>query len=161
GQTLNPYDPTRLPGGSSGGTGAAVAASMAAIGYGSDTCGSIRIPSAFQSLFGLRPTKGLTSIAGILPLAHTQDVIGPLARTVTDLAIGLDAIVGVDPADPATAALAGRPLPDFVGALDPDALAGARIGVLTNYFGEDPEDGVVAAIARRAVDAFAGLGAEV
>ena len=77
GQTRNPYDPTRNPGGSSGGTGAAVAASFAAIGWGSDTCGSIRIPSAHNNLFGLRPTKGLSSIDGIIPLSHTQDVGGP------------------------------------------------------------------------------------
>jgi amidase len=111
GQTLNPYDPRRNPGGSSGGTGAAIAASFAAIGWGSDTCGSIRIPAAHNNLVGLRPTKGLSSIDGIIPLAHTQDVGGPLARTVTDLAIALDATVGADPDDPATGALAGRPSP--------------------------------------------------
>jgi amidase len=80
GQTLNPYDPARCPGGSSGGTGAAIAASFAAVGWGSDTCGSIRIPSAFGSLFGLRPTIGLVSRSGIVPLAHSQDIGGPLAR---------------------------------------------------------------------------------
>ena len=78
GQTRNPYDPSRNPGGSSGGTGAAVAASFAAIGWGSDTCGSIRIPASHHNLFGLRPTKGLSSIDGIIPLSHTQDVGGPL-----------------------------------------------------------------------------------
>jgi len=114
GQTRNPYDPSRNPGGSSGGTGAAVAASFAAIGWGSDTCGSIRIPASHHNLFGLRPTKGLPSIDGIIPLSHTQDVGGPLARTVMDLAIGLDATVGADPADPATQILADRPLPAFV-----------------------------------------------
>src|SRR4051812_29326974 len=79
GQTCNPYDPDRSPGGSSGGSGAAVAASYAAVAWGSDTCGSIRIPSAVHNLFGLRPTKGLSSISGIVPLSHSQDVGGPPA----------------------------------------------------------------------------------
>ncbi|HUE96951.1 MAG TPA: amidase family protein, partial [Longimicrobiaceae bacterium] len=109
GQTLNPYDLTRIPGGSSGGTGASIAASYAAVGWGSDTCGSIRVPASHNNLVGLRATKGLSSIAGILPLSHTQDVGGPLARTVEDLAIALDATIGPDPADPATSALGGRP----------------------------------------------------
>jgi Asp-tRNA(Asn)/Glu-tRNA(Gln) amidotransferase A subunit family amidase len=135
GQTRNPYALTRNPGGSSGGTAVAVATSMATIGYGTDTCGSIRIPAAFNSLFGLRPTKGLVSVDGIIPLSRSQDVAGPLARTVTDLAIGLDAVAGYDPADPATAILEGRSPPSFVQALAPDALAGARIGVLTRYLG--------------------------
>ena len=128
GQTLNPYDPARCPGGSSGGTGAAVAASFAAIGWGTDTCGSIRIPSAFASLFGLRPTEGLFSRDGIVPLSLTQDVPGPLARTVTDLAIALDATVGPDPNDPATAVMNGKALPRFRDSLRTDALRGAQIG---------------------------------
>src|SRR5678810_178063 len=98
GQTRNPYDPRRCPGGSSGGTGAAIAASFAAVGWGSDTCGSIRIPSAFGSLAGLRPTQGLISRSGVMPLSHTQDIPGPLARTVRDLAIALDATIGIDSA---------------------------------------------------------------
>src|SRR5258705_6378926 len=111
GQTRNPYDPTRNPGGSSGGTGAAIAASFAAVGMGSDTCGSIRIPSAHNNLVGLRPTKGLSSIGGMIPLSSTQDVGGPLARTVEDLAITLDATIGEDPEDSATKLTAGtRPL---------------------------------------------------
>src|SRR5262249_49421904 len=84
GQTRNPYDPTRNPGGSSGGTGAAVAANFAAAGLGSDTCGSIRYPSANNNLFGLRGTKGLSSPHGIIPLPLTPDICGPLAPTVTD-----------------------------------------------------------------------------
>src|SRR5260370_11258509 len=102
GQTLNPYDPSRNPGGSSGGTAAAIAASFAAAGMGSDTCGSIRIPSSVNNLVGLRPTKGLSSIAGIVPLSVTQDVGGPLARSVADLAVMLDATIVVDPPDTAT-----------------------------------------------------------
>lgn len=160
GQTLNPYDPTRNPGGSSGGTGAAVAASFAAVGWGSDTCGSIRIPAAQNDLVGLRPTKGLSSIAGIIPLSHTQDVGGPLARTVRDLAIALDATVGPDPADPATSILEGRPLPRFVDALDPDALGGARIGILEAYFGDAPEERAAADLVRSAIDTMVELGAD-
>ena len=85
GQTRNPYDPSRNPGGSSGGTGAAIAASFAAIGWGSDTCGSIRIPASHHNLFGLRPTKGLSSIDGIIPLSHTQDVASSLQTTIDAL----------------------------------------------------------------------------
>ena len=161
GQTRNPYDLTRNPGGSSGGTGAAVAASFAAIGWGSDTCGSIRIPSAHNNLFGLRPTKGLSSIDGIIPLAHTQDVGGPLARSVTDLAIGLDATIGPDPADPATQILDGREIPRFVESLDPGALQGARLGILTSAFGEAAEDRESARVVRAALSRMGELGATV
>ncbi len=101
-QTRNPYDLQRVPGGSSGGTGAAVGASFAAAGMGSDTCGSIRIPAANQNLVGLRGTRGLSSRTGVMPLSSTQDIAGPLARSVTDLAIMLDATVGPDPADQIT-----------------------------------------------------------
>lgn len=160
GQTRNPYDPTRNPGGSSGGTGAAVAASFAAVGWGSDTCGSIRIPAAQNDLVGLRPTKGLSSIDGIIPLSHTQDVGGPLARTVRDLAIALDATVGPDPADPATGILAGRDPASFVDALDPDALAGARIGILEAYFGDAPEEGPARRLVRDAIARMVELGAD-
>jgi len=159
GQTLNPYDLTRNPGGSSGGVGAAIAASFAALGWGTDTCGSIRIPASHNNLVGLRPTKGLSSIDGILPLAHSQDTGGPLARTVRDLALGLDATVGPDPADLATRALEGRALPRFVDALDPDALRGARIGILRSLFGGSGEpDG--APVVRAAVAKMVELGAD-
>ncbi len=122
GQTLNPYDLRRNPGGSSGGTGAAIAASFAAVGWGSDTCGSLLIPAAHNNLVGLRPTKGLSSIDGIIPGSHTEDTDGPLARTVRDLAVALDATVGRDRADPpATAILEGRELPRFVDELDAGA----------------------------------------
>ncbi len=161
GQTLNPYDPTRLPGGSSGGSAVAEAASFAALAWGSDTCGSIRIPSAFNDLFGLRPTKGLSSIAGIIPLSHTQDVGGPLARTATDLAIGLDATVGPDPNDPATRILAGRPVPRFAASLDAGSLRGKRLGVLTSYFGAEPEDREAGRLVHAAIDEMKAAGAEV
>jgi Asp-tRNA(Asn)/Glu-tRNA(Gln) amidotransferase A subunit family amidase len=159
GQTLNPYDPARCPGGSSGGTGAAVAASFAAIGWGTDTCGSIRIPSAFASLFGLRPTEGLFSRDGIVPLSLTQDVPGPLARTVTDLAIALDATVGPDQNDPATAVLNGKALPRFRDSLRTDALRGARIGIFAPYFRDAEPD--VADTVRAAIMAMKALGADV
>ena len=161
GQTRNPYDPSRNPGGSSGGTGAAVAASFSAIGWGSDTCGSIRIPASHHNLFGLRPTKGLSSIDGIIPLSHTQDVGGPLARTATDLAIGLDATIGADPADPATRILADRPLPRFVEGLDAGALRGARVGALTILFGDAPDDREHARMVRAALEQMSDAGAEV
>lgn len=160
GQTRNPYDLSRNPGGSSGGTGAAIAASFAAVGWGSDTCGSIRIPAAQNDLVGLRPTKGLSSIDGIIPLAATQDVGGPLARTVRDLAISLDATVGADPNDPATAILTGREVPRFVDSLDEDALRGARIGILEAYFGEAPEEAAAARLVRAAIEEMVGLGAD-
>jgi len=160
GQTRNPYDPARNPGGSSGGTGAAVAAAFGAVGWGTDTCGSIRIPSCFNNLFALRPTKGLSSIDGIIPLAHTQDVGGPLARTVTDLAVALDATVGPDPADPATRALDGRDLPGFVEALDATALQGARLGILNALFGDPPDDREVDSILRRTIGDLVAAGAD-
>jgi Asp-tRNA(Asn)/Glu-tRNA(Gln) amidotransferase A subunit family amidase len=161
GQTRNPYDPTRNPGGSSGGTGAAIAASFAAIGWGSDTCGSIRIPSAHNNLFGLRPTKGLSSIDGIIPLSHTQDVGGPLARSVMDLAIGLDATIGPDPNDAATGILRGLELPQFVASLDANALNGARLGILTASFGDAAEDRETGGIVRAALTRMAEFGATV
>tara|TARA_Y100000994_G_scaffold226094_1_gene208838 strand:+ start:239 stop:1831 length:1593 start_codon:yes stop_codon:yes gene_type:complete len=160
GQTRNPYDLTRNPGGSSGGTGAAIAASFAAVGWGSDTCGSIRIPAAQNDLVGLRPTKGLSSIDGIIPLAATQDVGGPLARNVRDLAIALDATVGHDRNDPATDILAGRPVPRFVASLDEEALRGARIGILEAYFGTAPEEAAAGRLVRSAIDRMVALGAD-
>ncbi|MEX2530618.1 MAG: amidase [Gemmatimonadota bacterium] len=133
GRTLNPYDLAANPGGSSGGTAVALAASFAAVGFGTDTCGSLRIPAAFNSLFTLRPTKGLVSATGIIPLARSRDMAGPLARTATDLALALDAIVGHDPDDPATVIL-GEGVPyRFADALDAESLSGARIGVLRDF----------------------------
>src|SRR5579871_1325076 len=159
GQTLNPYDPARHPGGSSGGTGAAIAASLAAAGMGSDTCGSIRIPSANNNLVGLRPTKGLSSIAGIVPLSTTQDVGGPLARSVADLAVMLDATIGEDPADPATHLPAGQTRPKFADHLQPGALNGARIGVLEPLFGDAADDREVIGVVRAAIEELKKEGA--
>ena len=159
GQTRNPYDPRRNPGGSSGGTGAAIAASFAAVGWGSDTCGSIRIPCAFANLVGLRPTQGMVSGHGIIPLSHTQDIGGPLARTVTDLAIALDATVGPDSADPGTRVQEGRTLPRFTDSLSATALRGARIGLLMNYMTDI--DSEVADTIRAATRAMATAGATI
>ncbi len=160
GQTLNPYDLDRTPGGSSGGTGAAVAANFAVAGMGSDTCGSIRIPAANNNLFGLRGTSGLSSRAGIVPLSHTQDIGGPLARTVTDLAIMLDATVGVDPADSTTARSSGHVPRSYRDALTANGLTGVRIGVLKQLFGTAPEDDEVGRIVRNAIDAIKKAGAD-
>lgn len=161
GQTRNPYDPTRNPGGSSGGTGAAVAASFAAAGMGTDTCGSIRNPSSENNLFGLRGTIGLSSRDGIVPLSHSQDIGGPLARTVTDLLIMLDATVGTDEADPVTRASRGYIPPTYQGTVGDAGLGDVTIGVLTPLFGTAPEDAEVAAIVRKTFDDLTSLGAGV
>lgn len=159
GQTRNPYDPRRVPGGSSGGTGAAVAASFAAAGFGSDTCGSIRIPSAFNNLIGLRPSKGLSSIYGILPLSHTQDVAGPLARSAEDLAIILDIVSGYDSRDEATEIMRTAAAPAFVDRLHSANLADLRIGKLQQYF--EGSDGAVNTALEDALDWYEEQGAEV
>lgn len=161
GQTRNPYDLMRVPGGSSGGTGAGVAASFGAAGMGSDTCGSIRIPAANQNLVGLRATRGLSSRTGVMPLSDTQDVAGPLARTVADLAIMLDATVGPDPADAVTAEAAAHIPRSYRDGLAAATLKGARIGVLKALFGTAPEDDEVGAIVRKALDAMKAQGAEI
>jgi amidase len=161
GQTKNPYDVRRNPGGSSGGTGAAIAANFGAAGMGSDTCGSIRIPSANNNLFGLRSTMGLASRQGIIPLAHTQDVGGPLARSVVDLALILDATVGPDPGDESTRAGDGHRVASFRERLKPEALTGLRIGVVKNLFGDAPEDAEVSEIVRKALDVMRSRGAVV
>jgi hypothetical protein len=109
GQTLNPYDLTRTPGGSSGGTGAGVAANFAIAGIGTDTVNSIRSPASANSIVGIRPTLGLVSRAGIIPYSFTQDAAGPLARTVTDAAKMLNVLVGYDPNDPARHGASGIP----------------------------------------------------
>ncbi|HXG72309.1 MAG TPA: amidase family protein [Gemmatimonadaceae bacterium] len=124
---------------SSGGTGAAVGASFAAAGMGSDTCGSIRIPAANQNLVGLRGTHGLSSRDGVMPLSSTQDIAGPLARSVTDLAIMLDATVGADPNDPITADGASHIPRSYRDALNPDGLKGARIGCCARCGGTRPK----------------------
>ena len=161
GQTRNPYDPARNPGGSSGGTGAGVAASFGAVGMGSDTCGSIRIPSAHHALVGLRGTRGLASGDGIVPLSTTQDIGGPLARSVEDLAITLDATVGVDPADAVTRRSEGRVPASFRDALDAGALLGARLAVLDELLGDTGAERPVSEVIETAAEAMAAAGAEI
>jgi amidase len=138
GQVKNPYDLTRTPGGSSGGTGAAIAANFAMAGTGSDTGGSIRSPSSANSLVGLRPTRGLISRDGIVPVSFTQDTIGPMTRTVSDTARILDVMAGYDPNDPVTSLSVGN-IPRTYTTFLHDGLKGARLGVLTNLFGVGPE----------------------
>ncbi len=139
GQTKNPYALDRNPCGSSSGTGSALAASFAAVGIGTETDGSIVCPSAAAGLVGLKPTVGLVSRSGIVPISHTQDTAGPMARTVADAAALLTAIAGVDAADAATANAKGHLETDYASFLDANALKGARIGVarakVTGYNG--------------------------
>jgi amidase len=160
GQTRNPYDLLRNPGGSSGGTGAAVAASFGAAGMGSDTCGSIRIPASNHALVGLRGTQGLSSRSGIVPLSHTQDIGGPIARTMVDLAIMLDATVGPDPADETSRASEAHVPLRFREALANDVLKGARLGIVGHLFGAAPEDEEVSRGLQRTIDRMKELGAE-
>lgn len=138
GQVKNPYDLTRTPGGSSGGTGAAVAANFATAGTGSDTGGSIRSPASATNLVGIRPTRGLISRDGIIPVSFTQDTIGPITRTVADTARILDVMAGYDPNDPVTALSVGN-IPKAYTAFLQNGLKGARLGLLTNMLGHGAE----------------------
>lgn len=160
GSTRNPYDPARTPGGSSGGTGAAVAASFAAAGMGSDTCGSIRIPAANQNLVGLRVTNGLSSRAGVMPLSSTMDVAGPLARSMSDLAIMLDATVGSDPNDKTTATAAQHIPATYQQTPDVSLLKGMRIGVLGMLFGSAPEAVEVSQLVHQSLGSMEAQGLE-
>lgn len=152
GETRNPYDLSRNPGGSSGGTGAAIGAGLAVVGMGSDTCGSIRIPAAQNNLVGLRGTQGLSSRRGIIPLSHTQDIGGPLARSIKDLSLVLDMTVGIDPADAQTLESSGRRVGGYADRLE--VIEGARIGLLQEYLVQDPEDEVVAAVISETLSAM-------
>ncbi len=136
GETRNAYSLSHRPSGSSGGTAAAIAANLGTLGTGSDTCSSVRSPPAFNGLVGLRPTMGLVSRAGIVPLSTTQDTAGPITRTIEDAARLLDAMVGYDPDDPLTAVGADAPpAGGYVSHLDERGLDGARIGVVRSLFG--------------------------
>jgi amidase len=161
GQTRNPYDLDRNPGGSSGGTGAAVAANFAAAGMGSDTCGSIRNPASHNNLVGLRGTQGLSSRTGIVPLSSTQDIGGPIARSIADLAVMLDATVGVDPTDGITRESNGHIPSSYREALVPGALKGARLGVIRTLFGGAPEDQEVTTAVNKSLEELKKAGAEV
>ncbi len=136
GQAKNPYVLDRNPCGSSSGSGAAVSANFCAIAVGTETDGSIVCPSSANGIVGIKPTLGLVSRAGIIPIAHSQDTAGPMARTVTDAAILLNSLAGVDSRDPATSSQRGRSRPDYTRYLDVKGLKGARIGVArAKYFG--------------------------
>ncbi len=139
GITRNPHDPARTPSGSSGGTGAAIAAAYAPIGLGTDTGGSVRGPSSANGIVGLKPTLGLLSRDGIVPLALSFDTAGPMARHVYDVAVALNAMVGIDEADAATQNSESRSEADYTRFLDPDALDGATIGVARQFLGSDPD----------------------
>ena len=144
GQTKNPYALDRNPCGSSSGSGSAIAANLAAIAIGTETDGSVVCPSSTNGLVGIKPTLGLISRAGIIPIAHSQDTAGPMARTVTDAAILLGVLAGVDPRDSATAAARTHLHSDYTKYLDPAGLKGARIGVARQYFGFQREvDGLM------------------
>jgi amidase len=139
GQSLNPHDLTRGPSGSSGGTGVAIAAAYALIGLGTDTGGSIRGPATTNGIAALKPTHGLLSRSGIIPLALSFDTGGPMARSVYDVAAALGVMTGLDPADAATAKSDGKFLSDYTKGLSTDALKGARIGVARDFMGSDPD----------------------
>ncbi len=155
GQTRNPYALDRTPCGSSAGTGAAIAANLAAVGVGTETNGSILCPSAVAGLVGIKPTVGLVSRSGIIPISASMDTAGPMARSVADAALLLQALASADGSDPATQAGARR-IKDYAATLKPGALKGARIGVLRESMGYQPD---VDAAFERALQAMRGAGA--
>ena len=145
GLTKNPYALDRNPCGSSSGTGAGISANLAAVGIGTETDGSIVCPSSSNGLAGIKPTVGLVSRSGIIPISHSQDTAGPMCRTVRDAAILLGTIAGVDPEDEATKASAGKAQTDYAQYCDANGLKGARIGVARKYFGfSDAVDALMA-----------------
>jgi len=158
GQTLNPHDLTKGPSGSSGGTGAAIAAGFAQLGLGTDTGGSVRGPSTANGIIGLKPTRGLMSRNGIIPLALSYDTAGPMARSVYDVAVSLGVMTGVDKGDEATAASKGNFETDYTKFLKVGSLKGARIGIARDFTGKDPE---VDRIVDEAVATLKKLGATV
>jgi amidase len=156
GLTKNPYALDRNPCGSSSGTGAGISANLCAVGIGTETDGSIVCPSSSNGLAGIKPTVGLVSRSGIIPISHTQDSAGPMCRTVRDAAILLGALTGVDAGDAATAASAGRSYTDYTQFCDPNGLKGARIGVARKYFGFND---AVDALMEQSLDAMKKQGA--
>lgn len=158
GQVRNPYALDRSPCGSSSGSAVAVAAGYCAAAIGTETDGSIICPAQTNGIVGLKPTLGLVSRAGVIPIAHSQDTAGPMGRTVADVAAVLGALTGVDERDEATAASVGHAHSDYSQFLDPAGLQGARIGVARNFFGFHPE---VDAIMETAVAAMRAQGAEI
>ena len=156
GLTKNPYALDRNPCGSSSGSGAAASANLCAVAIGTETDGSIVCPASSNGLIGIKPTVGLVSRSGIIPISHSQDGAGPLCRTVRDAAIVLGALVGVDPEDSATAASYGKSHNDYTEFLDPNGLKGARIGVARKYFGFND---AVDALMEQSLDAMKKQGA--
>jgi Asp-tRNA(Asn)/Glu-tRNA(Gln) amidotransferase A subunit family amidase len=164
GETKNPFDLGRDPGGSSAGTGAAVAANLSAVGIGTDCGGSIRLPSSFCGLVGIRSTPGVVPRTGSSYLVIFQDTIGPMTRSVADAVTVFDVLAGYDESDPYTAAYVVARAPESYRAqLDAGALAGARLGLVTNAMGadSDPDCAAVNAVVRAAADAIRAAGAEV
>ncbi|HMI95126.1 MAG TPA: amidase family protein [Micropepsaceae bacterium] len=161
GQVRNPYDLSRTPGGSSGGTGASIAANFAVLGTGSDTGQSIRSPASANNLVGIRPTRGLVSRRGVIPNSLTQDEVGPIARTVTDAALLLDVMAGYDSGDPITAFGKGHMPKSYTQLLNKDALKGARIGVMRNLFGAAERHREVNAAMEAAIARMESLGAKI
>jgi amidase len=158
GLTKNPYALDRNACGSSSGSGAAVAANLCTLAVGTETDGSVVCPSSLCGLVGIKPTLGLVSRSGIIPIAHSQDTAGPMARTVRDAAILLSALGGVDASDKATADSAGKAAPDYTRFLDPNGLKGARIGVARKYFGFND---LVDNLMEEALKEMKGQGAEI
>jgi amidase len=156
GLTKNPYALDRNPCGSSSGTGAGVSANLCAVGIGTETDGSIVCPSSSNGLAGIKPTVGLVSRSGIIPISHSQDGAGPMCRTVRDAAILLGALTGVDPADSATTASTAKSYTDYTQFCDPNGLKGARIGVARKYFGFSD---AVDALMEQSLDAMKKQGA--
>ena len=155
-QTRNPYALDRSPCGSSSGSGAAAAANLCAVAIGTETDGSIVCPSKSNGLVGIKPTVGLVSRSGIIPISASQDTAGPMTRTVADAAVLLGAIAGIDPRDPATTRSAGKVPAEYTQFLDPNALKGARLGVVRQMFGQNA---LVEGLANGALATLAGLGA--
>jgi aspartyl-tRNA(Asn)/glutamyl-tRNA(Gln) amidotransferase subunit A len=153
--TRNPWDTGRIPGGSSGGSGAAVASGTCMVGMGSDTAGSIRIPATLCGTVGLKPTYGRASRRGVASLSWSLDHVGPLTRNVPDAALVLNVIAGYDRLDPATVDV---PVPDYTAGLD-DGIAGLRVGVPTNYFFDHVHPDVERSV-RAAISVLEGLGAQ-
>jgi len=161
GTTRNPYDLERVPAGSSGGTGAAVAASLGEVGLGTDTGNSIRGPSSHNSLVGIRPTMGLTSRDGIIPLFLGNDIGGPMARTVADAAAVLGVVAGYDPADTITTLSKGNTEKDYTKFLERQGLQGARIGVFRKYIEDAKTDAQVKTLTEEAIKDLKTQGAEI
>jgi amidase len=155
GQTKNPYALDRNPCGSSSGSGAAVAANLCVVAVGTETDGSVVCPASGQSLVGIKPTLGLLSRSGIIPIAQSQDTAGPMTRTVADAAALLSVMTGIDPADAATKKSTGKIHADYIKFLDPNGLRGARIGVVRKSFGFNER---VDKLMNESIETMKGLG---